>query len=91
MPRFLVYNELKEKGVLYSKPHTWRLIREGKFPPPVKGLAAFNVWSEDEIDKFVAERLAEAHRQAAALEAKRDAERAAKAAKRPRMRQKAAA
>ncbi len=57
--RFLTYDDLKQKGVRYSKPHLWRLIKLGKFPPPVKGLGQQNVWAESEIDAVVAERIAE--------------------------------
>lgn len=58
--RFLTYDDLKTKGVRYSKPHLWRLIKEGKFPPPIKGLGSQNVWTEPEIDAAVAERVAAA-------------------------------
>jgi prophage regulatory protein len=56
--RFLTYDALKENGINYSKPHLWRLIKAGRFPAPVKGLAAENVWPEAEIDSIVAERVA---------------------------------
>ncbi|HEY4981609.1 MAG TPA: hypothetical protein VII24_06645 [Pseudolabrys sp.] len=56
--RFLTYEGLREKGITYSKPHLWRLIKVGRFPAPVKGLAAENVWPETEIDSVIAERVA---------------------------------
>lgn len=58
--RFLTYDELKTKGISYSRPHLWRLIRAGKFPPPIKGLGQQNVWSEPDVDAVVAERIAAA-------------------------------
>ncbi len=61
--RFLTYDDLKAKGVRYSKPHLWRLIKEGRFPAPVKGLGPQNVWPEDEIDAAIAERVAERERE----------------------------
>ena len=59
--RFLVYSDLKEKGISYSKEHLWRLIKAGRFPKPVKGLGPQNKWSEEEVDLAVAERLAARH------------------------------
>jgi prophage regulatory protein len=56
--RFLSYDDLKSKGIAYSKCHLWRLIKAGRFPRPVKGLGAENTWSESEIDTHVAERVA---------------------------------
>jgi predicted DNA-binding transcriptional regulator AlpA len=35
--KLLSIDELKSvKGVVYSKPHLWRLIRAGKFPRPIR-------------------------------------------------------
>ncbi len=56
---FIPYRGFKEKGISYSRPHIWRLIKAKKFPPPVKGLGAEDVWPEPEIDQIVAERIAE--------------------------------
>jgi predicted DNA-binding transcriptional regulator AlpA len=60
MRRFLSYAELEPKGIKYSKPHLWRLIKEKKFPAPVKGLGVENCWAEDLIDKYIAGRVAAA-------------------------------
>jgi predicted DNA-binding transcriptional regulator AlpA len=31
------YDELRERhGIKYSKPHLWRLIKQGVFPKPIK-------------------------------------------------------
>jgi prophage regulatory protein len=56
--RFLSYDALKEKGITYSKPHLWRLIKAKRFPPPIKGLGAENVWSETEVDDVITARIA---------------------------------
>ena len=48
--RVLDYDGLKAKGVPYSKPHLWRLVKAGKFPAPIKWGAARNGWIEEEID-----------------------------------------
>ena len=56
--RFLTYDDLELKGIDYSKEHLWRLIKAKRFPPPIKGLGPQNKWTEEEIDRIVAERIA---------------------------------
>jgi predicted DNA-binding transcriptional regulator AlpA len=58
--RFLVYGDLSEKGVKYSRPHVKRLVADGKFPPPVKGVCKENAWPEPVIDQYLADRIAAA-------------------------------
>lgn len=58
--RFLRFTDLRSKGIDYSKPSLWRLMKEGKFPPPVKGLGVELCWAEDQIDKYIADRVAAA-------------------------------
>jgi prophage regulatory protein len=48
------YRDLKAKGVPYSKPHLWRLEREGKFPKRVPIGAARYAYVEAEIDGYIA-------------------------------------
>lgn len=54
--RILRFRDLKlEKGVGYSRVHLARLIKAGRFPPPIKlveGGAAIG-WLEEEIDEFI--------------------------------------
>jgi prophage regulatory protein len=57
---------LKEKGILFSRQHLHRLIKQGKFPAPIKVGANTNAWPEHEIDQYIE-----------ACIAKRDAGRAA--------------
>jgi predicted DNA-binding transcriptional regulator AlpA len=57
--RFIGYDGLKPKGISYSKAHLWRLINAGKFPVPVKGLGAADVWDEAKIDAYVENRIRE--------------------------------
>jgi predicted DNA-binding transcriptional regulator AlpA len=55
--RILTFRELKpRKGWPYSRQHTHRLIRAGRFPRPRKlpGGGLFNIWDEDVIDAFLA-------------------------------------
>ena len=49
---------LEEKGLKRSKVQRWRDVRAGKFPKPVK-VGCRNLWVEDEIDNWIAERIAE--------------------------------
>jgi prophage regulatory protein len=49
----MTFDNLRERGWPYSKSHTWRLIRAGKFTAPKKlglGPNAKNVWPEDEYE-----------------------------------------
>ena len=48
------YRELKARGILYSKPHLWRLERANKFPKRVPIGAARYGYVESEIDAYVA-------------------------------------
>jgi prophage regulatory protein len=53
MSILLRYNDLASKGVRYSRPHLWRLIKAGRFPKPIKGLGSENCWLESEIDAHI--------------------------------------
>lgn len=58
--RVLNYDDLKPvKGIPYSKPHLWRLVKAGKFPAPIKWGAGRNGWVEDEIDAYIEAKIAE--------------------------------
>lgn len=66
MPRLLRFEDLKpEKGISYSKAQIWRLQQlppddPRRFPPPIKGLAVENTYTEPEIDQYVERRIAAA-------------------------------
>ena len=47
------------KGIPYSKPHLWRLIRAGKFPRPIRLGENRIAFPEHEIDLWVQEKIAE--------------------------------
>jgi prophage regulatory protein len=51
--RLLGEQELKQKGIKFSRQHRHRLIKQGKFPAPVKIGANTNAWPENEIDKWI--------------------------------------
>ena len=58
--RFLGRAELKsEKGVAWSDAHLGRLEKAGFFPRRVKLAPGTVVWSEEEVDAFLAARVAE--------------------------------
>jgi prophage regulatory protein len=57
--RILSYSELEHrKGVRFSKPHLWRLERDGKFPKRVPLSASRHGWLESEIDAWLERRAA---------------------------------
>jgi prophage regulatory protein len=56
--KLLDYDGLADKGVKFSDTHIWRLIRTGDFPKPVK-IGNRNHWVEQEIDRYIAEKLAQ--------------------------------
>ena len=44
--RLIGEEELRKKGIKYSRSQRARLTRAGKFPKPVKGVAKANAWVE---------------------------------------------
>jgi prophage regulatory protein len=56
--RLLDYDDLANKGIKFSDTHIFRLIRAGDFPKPVK-IGNRNHWVEDEIGRFIADKLAQ--------------------------------
>lgn len=60
MRRLLSMQELKtERGISYSRPHLFRLIKAGEFPKPAKIGKNRNAWPSDEIDQWIDDRLKE--------------------------------
>jgi prophage regulatory protein len=51
--RLISYDDLKSKGIPYSKPHLWRLEKQGKFPKRVPIGAGRYAYVEAEIDGYV--------------------------------------
>lgn len=56
--QLLDHDGLRAKGIKYSKPQLWRLVKAGTFPAPIKLGAGRNAWVEDEIDRWIADRIA---------------------------------
>ena len=58
--KLLSIDELKPvKGIPYSKPHLWRLIRAGKFVQPIRLGENRIAFSEEEVDSWIASKAAE--------------------------------
>jgi prophage regulatory protein len=57
--RFVGITALPDKGVPYSRPHLYRLIKDGKFPRPVHLGPNRIAFVEEEIDAWLAARVAE--------------------------------
>jgi prophage regulatory protein len=57
--KFLDYDDLRERGIKYSRPHLWRLWTAGKFPKPIKLSSSRNAWEEDVIDRWMEDTAAE--------------------------------
>jgi prophage regulatory protein len=56
--RMLGWDDLKARGIPWTRQHIYRLIRKGEFPPPVKLGPQTNVWPEPTIDRFLNDRVA---------------------------------
>jgi len=57
--KILSPQELKTKGIRFSRQHLHRLTKHGLFPKPIKLGAATNGWIEAEIDAWIAARASE--------------------------------
>lgn len=58
--KLIDYEGLKAKGFDYSRVHIWRLVKEGRFPRPVKlGAGSRNAWVESEVDAHIAAMIAD--------------------------------
>jgi prophage regulatory protein len=57
--KFISIDELPEKGIRYSKPHIYRLIRAEKFPKPVQVGENRIAFVESEIDDWMLAKIAE--------------------------------
>jgi prophage regulatory protein len=56
--RLLRYEGLSTKGIFYSKTQLWRLEKRGQFPRRVPIGPGRHGWVEEEIDQFIADRIA---------------------------------
>jgi prophage regulatory protein len=58
MPRFLRFPHLAEKGIPFSRMHVDRLEKRGEFPQRVHIGRASVAWVEEEIDRYIAGKVA---------------------------------
>jgi prophage regulatory protein len=56
---FLAFPDLSEKGIPFTRQHIARLIKQGRFPAPIKFGVGTNRWIASEIDAWIAQRKAE--------------------------------
>jgi prophage regulatory protein len=64
--RLIPYEALKAKCITYSKPHLWRLEKANKFPKRVPIGAGRYGYVEEEIDAYIAQKIAERDARSAA-------------------------
>jgi prophage regulatory protein len=58
--KLLSMEELRTvKGISYSRPHIFRLMKVRAFPRPIKLGENRNAWLEEEIDKWIGGKIKE--------------------------------
>ena len=57
--KLLSMDELRDRGISYSKAHLWRRISAGTFPKPIRLGVNRIAFLEVEIDAWLNERIAE--------------------------------
>jgi predicted DNA-binding transcriptional regulator AlpA len=55
--KLLSWDDLRERGIHYSKSQIWRKAREGSFPKPVYP-GRSPAWTEPEIDEYLEQLIA---------------------------------
>jgi prophage regulatory protein len=53
--RLLYREDLRAKGIKFSRQHLDRLVKKKKFPKPIKVGLVTNAWIDDEIDQYLEE------------------------------------
>lgn len=56
--RFIRYQQLRERGIPWTRVHLNRLIKAGEFPAPVSLGGNSIAWVESEIDEWAEQRAA---------------------------------
>lgn len=56
--KLINYNQLRERGVPYTREHLRRLIADQQFPAPVPLSKKRIAWIEDEVSAWIAEAIA---------------------------------
>ena len=57
--KLLNRDDLRARGIRWSRQHVDRMVKAGEFPAPVKLGAGTNAWLESEIDAWIETRAAE--------------------------------
>lgn len=56
--KFIRYQQLKDRGIPWTRVHLGRLVRAGEFPQPVNLGGNSIAWVEAEIEAWAADRAA---------------------------------
>jgi prophage regulatory protein len=56
--RVLDRDDLREKGIKHCRQHLDRLVKDGKFPAPIKIGENRVAWVENEVDAYIRSRIA---------------------------------
>ena len=59
MGNLLDYEDLRARGIKYTRPHLWRLWTSGRFPKPVKLSPSRNAWLASDIEAWLEAKVAE--------------------------------
>jgi prophage regulatory protein len=65
--RLLAFEDLRPRGIKYSKVNIWRLEKRGAFPKRVAIGPGRHAWVEQEIDDWIRSRIAQRDRMAEAM------------------------
>jgi prophage regulatory protein len=55
--RLIAFDDLRRRGISYSKTQLWRLEKKGQFPKRVPIGTGRHAWVESEVDQFIADRI----------------------------------
>ncbi|MBA4755767.1 MAG: AlpA family phage regulatory protein [Sphingobium sp.] len=58
MRNLLAFSDLKAKDIPFTRQHVARLIKQGRFPAPIKLGVGTNRWIASEIDDWLDQRKA---------------------------------
>jgi prophage regulatory protein len=53
--KVLVFKDLQDKGIPFTRQHIHRLVKKNKFPAPFKVGEKTNAWDERVIDQHLAD------------------------------------
>lgn len=58
--KLIAFDELRVKGIPYSRAQIWRLEKSGKFPRHIKlGGGNRSAWLESELNNWISQRITE--------------------------------